>query len=61
MPQNSFLDSKLKLEGGKLTLWGWMILNGFCHPKFGANVQNVISVLYSFPDANFLSVIHGGQ
>jgi hypothetical protein len=38
MPQNSFLDLKLKLKGEKLTLWGWMILNGFCHPKFGANV-----------------------
>jgi hypothetical protein len=38
-----------------------MTLKGFSHPKFGTNTQNAISVLYSFADTNFLSVIHGGQ
>jgi hypothetical protein len=37
MPQNLFLDSKLKPKGEKLTL------KGFGHPKFNVNASKLVS------------------
>jgi hypothetical protein len=42
------LNSKLKPNGGRLTLWDDIIQNKFDHPKFDANVSILVLIPHKF-------------